>query len=168
MIYRFGTFALDTELLELRSAQGPVILEPQVFSVLAYLIENRGHVVSKQELIDAVWEGRIVSDATLNSRINAARRAVGDTGTAQAIIRTIVKRGFRFVAEIDATAAAPAAGVQSADDLPESAGPDVSFHRQKAPSSLPERSSIAVLAFANLSGDKEQEYFSDGITEDII
>ena len=114
MIYRFGNFALDTELLELKSGQNPVALEPQVFTLLAYLIENRSHVVSKQELIDTVWEGRIVSDDTLNSRINAARRAVGDTGTAQGIIRTMARRGFRFVAEIDVLPArAP-----SPDDLP--------------------------------------------------
>jgi len=98
VIYRFGTFALDTELLELRSARSRD-RGLQVFGVLTQLIENRSRVVSKDELINAVCNGRIVSDATLNSRINAARRAVGDTGTAQAIIRTIVKRGFRFIAE---------------------------------------------------------------------
>ena len=168
MIYRFGTFALDTELLELRSAQGPVTVEPQVFSVLAYLIENRSRVVSKDELINAVWGGRIVSDATLNSRINAARRAVGDTGTAQAIIRTIVKRGFRFIAEIDAPTSPTPGHAQLPDALPAGGAPEVSLHPQKAVLPLPDRASIAVLAFANLSGEKEQEYFSDGITEDII
>jgi DNA-binding winged helix-turn-helix (wHTH) protein len=100
LIYRFGKFALDTELLELRSAHGHVTVEPQVFTVITYLIENRRHVVSKQELIDAVWKGRIVSDATLNSRINAARRALGDTGKSQTFIRTISRRGFRFVGEL--------------------------------------------------------------------
>jgi len=168
LIYRFANFALDTELLELRSARALVRVEPQVFSLLVYLIENRSHVVSKEALIEAVWDGRIVSDDTLNSRINAARRAVGDTGTAQAVIRTFARRGFRFVAEIDVPASLPPGRGPSANDLPASAGPEVSPHRQEAPLPLPDRPLIAVLAFANLSGDTEQEYFSDGITEDII
>src|SRR5262249_10936084 len=121
MIYRFGTFTLDTELLELRSTQDPVMMEPQVFSLLVYLIENRSRVVSKDGLIDAVWDGRIVSDATVNSRINAARRAVCDTGTAQAIIRTIVKRGFRFIAEIEELASPSPGRAQLADGSPASA-----------------------------------------------
>jgi TolB-like protein len=149
MIYRFAKFSLDTALLELRSALGPVAVEPQVLRLLVFLIENRGHVVSKDELIDAIWDGRIVSDDTLNSRINAARRAVGDTGNAQAIIRTFPKRGFRFVAQIEAGSSMPAGG---ADDL-----------RSKFPDKL----CIAVLPFANLSGEPEQEHLAVGIAEDI-
>lgn len=100
MIYQFGAYALDTKLLELRVDGKPGAIEPQVFSLLVYLIENRDRVVSKDEVIDAVWEGRAISDATLNSRINAARRAVGDDGHEQRIIQTLRRRGFRFLAGV--------------------------------------------------------------------
>lgn len=117
LIYRFSKFALDTELLELGSAEGPVAVEPQVFTLLVYLIENRSHVVSKEELIRGVWKGRNVSDDTLHSRINAARHAIGDTGTAQAIIRTLPKRGFRFVADVEEIASPSPSGAQLANEM---------------------------------------------------
>ena len=100
MIYRFGDFALDTDSLELSQGGAPVDVEPQVFSLLACLIENRARVVSKDELIEMVWDGRIASDRTLNTRINSVRRAVGDDGKRQAVIKTFPRRGFRFVAEV--------------------------------------------------------------------
>lgn len=100
MIYRFNQFSLDDERIELQSGSESVDVEPQVFSLLAHLIKNRHRVVGKDELIDAVWGGRIVSDSTLSSRINAARRAVGDSGKAQAILHTVARRGFRFVADV--------------------------------------------------------------------
>ena len=99
-IYRFGTCELNTRTFEFCRDGRPIPLEPQVFSVLRYLIENQGRGVSKDELISAVWDGRIVSDATVSSRISAARLAVGDTGKTQSVIRTIPRRGFRFVAEL--------------------------------------------------------------------
>ena len=109
MIYRFGEFTLDPLTYDLQCGGETVPVEPQVFGVLNFLIENNGRVVSRDELIDAVWDGRIVSDATLSSRISAARTAVGDTGREQNIIRTIPRRGFRFVATVstDATADRP-------------------------------------------------------------
>jgi DNA-binding winged helix-turn-helix (wHTH) protein/alpha-beta hydrolase superfamily lysophospholipase len=100
MIYRFGEFTLDPQTYDLQCNGEPIPVEPQVFGVLNFLIENHDRAVSKDELIDAVWDGRIVSDATLSSRISAARTAVGDTGRDQNIIRTIPRRGFRFVAEV--------------------------------------------------------------------
>lgn len=100
MIYRFGEFTLDPLTYDLQCDGEPVPVEPQVFGVLNFLIENHDRAVSRDELIDAVWDGRIVSDATLSSRISAARTAVGDTGRDQNVIRTIPKRGFRFVAPV--------------------------------------------------------------------
>ena len=100
MIYRFGDYALDTSGFELRHGDDFVPVEPQVFSMLAFLIENRAQVVSSDDLIASVWNGRIVSEATLSSRISAARQAVGDSGAAQEVIKTIRSRGFRFMAEV--------------------------------------------------------------------
>src|SRR3954464_12531626 len=100
MLVRFGSYELDKDRRELRLGNVPVHVEPQVLDLLLYLVANRNHVVSKDEMVEAVWGGRIVSDVTLNSRINAARRAVGDDGKTQALIRTVPRRGFRFVGEI--------------------------------------------------------------------
>jgi pimeloyl-ACP methyl ester carboxylesterase/DNA-binding winged helix-turn-helix (wHTH) protein len=100
MLVGFGSYELDKDRRELRFRDVPVHVEPQVLDLLIYLVANRNHVVSKEEMVDAVWGGRIVSDVTLNSRINAARRAVGDNGKNQSLIRTVPRRGFRFVGEV--------------------------------------------------------------------
>src|SRR5437899_191669 len=101
MLVRFGSYELDKARRELRFGGATVHVEPQVLDLLIHLVANRDHVVSKDEMIAAVWGGRIVSDVTLNSRINAARRAVGDDGKTQALIRTVPRRGFRFVGSVD-------------------------------------------------------------------
>lgn len=101
MIHEFNDFKIDIERMELWRGCETRTVEPQVFTLLVFLIENRDRVISKDELIDVVWEGRIVSDATLNTRINAARKALDDNGKDQAVIRTLPRRGFRFVAEVD-------------------------------------------------------------------
>src|SRR5665213_1657796 len=149
LLYSFDTYALDTGKRELRRGLEPVALEPQVFDLLVFLIENRDRVVSKDDLIASVWQGRLVSDSTLTSRINATRTAVGDSGEQQSLIRTIPRKGIRFVGSLREETPAPAS--------PEPA---------RFP--LPDRPAIAVLPFTNMSGDAEQEYFSDGISEDII
>ena len=100
MIFSFGAFELDTDVFELRRAGVPVAMEPQVFSVLAYLVEHRDRVVTKNELLDNVWGDRFVGESALTTRIKAARRAVGDDGAQQRVIKTVHGRGFRFVAAV--------------------------------------------------------------------
>jgi len=112
MTYRFGNHVLDPQGFELTENGEPVPLEPQVFSLIVLLIENRDRVVTKDELIEVIWNGRIVSEATLSSRISAARRALGDTGSQQSVIRTIPRRGFRFVADVEADIPGPRASAR--------------------------------------------------------
>jgi pimeloyl-ACP methyl ester carboxylesterase/DNA-binding winged helix-turn-helix (wHTH) protein len=100
MTIRFGDCELDVEARELRRSGVAVHLEPQVFDLLAYFIAHRQHAVSRDELIKEVWHGRIISDATLSSRINAVRQAIGDTGKSQTYVRTLPRRGFRFIGEL--------------------------------------------------------------------
>src|SRR5882762_8169693 len=162
MIFSFGEYNIDLERRELRHAETPVHAEPQVFDLLVYLVQNRDRVVSKDDLIASVWGGRIVSESTLTSRINAARTAVGDNGREQQLIRTIPRKGLRFIGAVHA----PADDNQQvlAADLPSDG-----IHEPSRPVlPLPDRPAIAVLPFTNMSGDPEQEYFSDGISEDII
>jgi TolB-like protein len=163
MLISFGDdYEIDVERRELRHAQLPVHVEPQVFDLLVYLVQNRDRVVSKDDLIASVWGGRIVSDSTLSSRINAARTAVGDRGEDQKLIRTIPRKGLRFVGTVRTRLTTG----QSATNSDQSQ--DSERVRLDLPLSLPDKPAIAVLPFINLSGEPEQEYFSDGITEDII
>ena len=101
MQFIFADHRLDIERRELHRGCEQIAVEPQVFDLLAYLIENRDRVVSKDDIIAAVWSGRIVSDSTLNSRINAARKAVSDCGKTQRLIRTSSRKGFRFIGTVD-------------------------------------------------------------------
>jgi DNA-binding winged helix-turn-helix (wHTH) protein len=108
LLYLFDKFVLDTDIRELRSNSGIVSVEPQVFDLLAFLIRNRDRVVSRDDLLESVWAGRTVSESTLGSRMNAARAAIGDSGEAQRLIRTLPRVGFRFVGEVREDEAAPA------------------------------------------------------------
>jgi len=117
--FRFQHHVLDSDRRELKRGGELIALEPQVFDLLIYLVQHRDRVVSKDDLIASVWGGRIVSDSTLTSRINAARKAVGDSGDEQRVIRTTPKKGFRFVGEVTELAhAGEAAAQQAAPDLP--------------------------------------------------
>src|ERR1700719_255192 len=103
MIYQFGPFELDVASVELRKGESRLNIEPQVFAVLALLIENRDRLVTKEEIIDKVWDGRVVSDAAVASRVKSARQALGDDGTSQRFIRTIHGQGYRFIASARAS-----------------------------------------------------------------
>lgn len=100
MLYHFEDFALDQDRRELRRGSELLRVEPQVFDLLCFLIGNRDRVVSKDDIVDTVWQGRIVSDATLSSRINAVRSALNDNGEEQRLVRTIMRKGIRFVGTV--------------------------------------------------------------------
>lgn len=154
LLFQFEDFVLDAARRELRRDGRRVAVEPQVFDLLEVLVRARDRVVSRDDLLAAVWQGRIVSEATLSSRINSAREAIGDTGKQQRLIRTLPRKGVRFVGEVTEQSDdeakpsdAPTAGVPHAAD--------------------PKGPSIAVLPFTNMSADPEQEYFADGMVEEI-
>jgi len=146
VVLAFGNLRLDIERRELRRNGEAIKLAPRVFDLLTFLVEHRERVVSKGDLLQAVWGGRIVSESALTTRINAVRRALGDDGAAQRLVRTFNRKGVRFVGEVI--------------ELPDTAMP-------AAPSAITDKLAIAVLPFDNLTGDPEQDYFVDGMVEEI-
>ncbi|MBR0874696.1 winged helix-turn-helix domain-containing protein [Bradyrhizobium tropiciagri] len=156
MRYLFEEYALDTDRRELHRGTEMMSVTPQVFDLLDFLIRNRERVVSKDDIIDAIWNGRIVSDAALTTRFNAARGAIGDSGEEQRLIKTLPRKGFRFVGAVREEPAP--SGAAMADAPAEPRQPSIA---------LPDKPSIAVLPFQNLGADPEQEYFADGVVEDI-
>ncbi len=153
MRYQFEDFLLDSDRREFARGLETIAIGPQVFDLLLHLVQNREHVVTKDNLIDVVWSGRIVSESTLTSHVNAVRKAIGDSGEEQRLVRTIARKGYRFVGDVREGVASERADAAAPDEtgLPNS-----------------DRPSIAVLPFLNLSGDPAQDYFVDGVVDDII
>jgi TolB-like protein len=155
--YLFDEYSLDTDLRELRRGAEVVSVAPQVFDLLDYLICNRECVVSKDDLIRAVWRDRIISDAALTTRLNVVRSAIGDTGEKQRLIKTLPRKGFRFVGTVR----------EDQRRTVESTGSAVHSGNTAPPQTSAPRLSIVVLPFTNIGGDPEQEYFVDGVTESL-
>ena len=153
MVLAFGDHRLDIERRELRRGTQLIDVEPKVFDLLAFLVQHRDRVVSKHDLLQGVWGGRIVSESALTTRINAVRRALGDDGTAQRLVRTFTRKGIRFVGEVT--------------EMSDPATPAASDPPNRSPTAA-DKPSIAILPFANLSGDPEQVYFVDGMVDEII
>jgi adenylate cyclase len=167
---QFASFTLDLNRLCLFGPSGQVDLRPKSFEVLRHLVEHAGRVVGKEEVIEAVWPDVIVTDESLTQCISEIRRALGDRS--QRIIKTVPKRGYLFDVPVSAGDAVPHKGVRFVGEVREvqqaTAAADIQAEKLAAPRPLPDRPSIAVLPLDNASGDREQDYFSVGITEDII
>ena len=147
-IYRFGDREVDTRLRQIQAGGELVDAQPKAFDLLVYLIENRDRVVDKDELLEHLWSGTIVTDSALNQIVRKARSLAGDDGDRQAVIRTVQRRGFRFVAAVQPQNGEPSPGAAQAN-----------------PTAEP---SVAVLPFADMSPERDQEYFCDGMVEEII
>lgn len=143
-VFRFEGHELDVTRGCLLNLQGEVNLRPKSFAVLCHLVENANRLISKEEMLKAVWRGAFVTDDSLTQCVREVRLAIGDRE--QRIIKTVPRRGYLFAATVS--------------------GPETELPGREAPSDVP-RLSIAVLPFANLSSDQEQEYLADGVTESL-
>jgi TolB-like protein/Tfp pilus assembly protein PilF len=151
MRYQSENFILETDDYSLTRNGVNHPIEPQVFDLLVYLIENKHRVVTREELLERLWHGRIVSDSAINARLKEARKAIGDTGKQQRVIKTLHRRGYQFIADV----------VVTSNDTQQN---KFSTSKQVSKSGKP---SIAVLRFNNLTSDPEQAYFSDGMATNI-
>jgi adenylate cyclase len=152
-MFQFEGYTLDIARNSLRTADGEIALRRKSFELLRYLVENPDRLVTKEELLKAIWPNVVVTDDSLTQCVSEVRQAIGDRK--QTIIATVPRRGYRFAAPVLRVATNAALPPARSDSGPQSQSP------------LLDRPSVAVLPFANLNGDPQQDYFSDGITEDI-
>ncbi len=163
MVLAFDDFELDTAKVELRKDGQPVAIEPQVFALICLLVENHDRVVSKDELVEKIWSGRFISDAAIASRISLARKALGDDGKRQRLLKTIHGLGVRFVGSVT-----DVGDPNSDPDIPATEADTGPSQIMIASETLQRReASIAVLPFDNMNDEREYEYLVDGIVEDI-
>ena len=181
MHYRFDEFEIDTENYELRQNGVVRPVEPLVFDLISFLSRNAGRVISRDEVIDSVWKGRIVSDATVAGCVKSARKALGDSGDHQRYIRTVRARGFQFLGVVSKNQTPKQVNaIPVAEVIEPSPTPDrgETIAATPAPVTLDgsiarpgtqhaNRPKLAVLPFENLSAEADA-YFADGLTEDII
>jgi TolB-like protein len=164
MIYQFGQFELDLATVELRASGKPVALEPQVFALLALLVENGERLVSKDELIEKVWDRRIVSDAAVASRVKTARQALGDDGKSQSYIKTIHGQGYRFVAKARAMRTEAVAPIRAlGGNKTEPALADMAQRLDRI-----SRPSLAVLPFRFVAGDARYAALASALPDELI
>jgi TolB-like protein len=166
--YLFENCALDTDRRELHCGAAEVPVEPQVFDLLEYLVRNRDRVVSKDDLIASVWHGRIISESTLSTRITAARSAIGDNGGEQRLIKTLPRKGVRFVGTVREEQKPPEIAGEPEHKTRVARPAAIAAEQSKLTFASGDNPSIAVLPFTNMSGDPEHEYFADGMAEEII
>lgn len=151
MIYHFGDFRLDPDRFELSRDGVPLKTEPQVMELLTLLVKNHARLLTKEEIYQQIWQGRVVSDSALSSRIKSLRHLLGDSGKAQLVIQTVHRKGFRFISDVNV----------ETEQIPVDRDIDLEHKSHAKPT-------VAVLPFVNLSPDPADEYFSDGISADII
>src|SRR5262245_15386455 len=157
-MFQFEGYTLDVARHSLRAADREVALRRKSFELLRYLVENPDRLVTKEELLKAIWPNAVVTDESLTQCLREVRQAIGDSR--QTIIATVPRCGYRFAAPVARVAAPGTARVPPA--LSQKAG-----ETPAVPGREEDRPSVAVLPFTNLSGDPQQDYFSDGMAEDI-
>jgi TolB-like protein/DNA-binding winged helix-turn-helix (wHTH) protein len=169
MSYRIGLSELDPVKFELRRAGTAIAVEPQVLGLLLYLVENRDRLITKDEIVERIWNGRIVSDSAVTSRVKSARKALGDDGRTQGLIRTVHGKGYRFVGEVGAVGQPAPADVRSPEPAARSGVATLDDRRGDArPDPSASKPSIAVLPFQLIGGDPQASLIADAFPHEVI